>query len=294
MLGYTGYLHALEYARERRQGRPLKERDPQSPMIPLIQHADIRRMLLAQKSFVEGGLALCLYAATLSDQKKYAEDQQVREESAGLLDLLIPIVKSWPSQFCVEANSLAIQVHGGYGYTREYPVEQFYRDNRLNPIHEGTHGIQSLDLLARKLTQNKGAGLRQLIGLIESSIQRAGEYASLEELRKPLEQLLQHLQTTTQALLTDLGSGKLNETLANSALYMKVFGHAVIGWRWLEQAIRAEEGLARGNTSDESFYRGKLQAARYFLTWEVPACHHELNLLDARDQTCMAMQDGWF
>src|SRR5690606_17818465 len=113
MLGYTGYLHALEYARERRQGRPLKERDPQSPMIPLVQHADIRRMLLAQKAFVEGGLSLCLYAATLSDEKKHAEDPLVREEASGLLDLLIPIVKSWPSQFCVEANSLAIQVHGG-------------------------------------------------------------------------------------------------------------------------------------------------------------------------------------
>src|SRR5690606_29372835 len=136
---------------------------------------------------------------------------------------------------------------------------------------------RSLDLLARKQTQNKGAGLRQLIGLIESSIQRAGEYASLQELRAPLEQLLQGLQATTQGLLGDLGSGKVNETLANSALYMKVFGHTVIGWRWLEQAIRAEEGLARGNSADEeglargnsadeAFYRGKLQAARYFLT----------------------------
>src|SRR5690606_1333986 len=142
MLGHTGYLHVLDYARERRQARPRKERDPQRPMIALVQHADIRRMLLAQKAFVAGGLSLCLYAATLSDEKKHAEDPLVREEASGLLDLLIPIVKSWPSQFCVEANSLAIQVHGGYGYTREYPVEQFYRDNRLNPIHEGTHGIQ--------------------------------------------------------------------------------------------------------------------------------------------------------
>src|SRR5690606_5790280 len=132
----------------------------------------------------------------------------------------------------------------------------------------------------------------QLTGLIQDSIQRAGAHASLQELRAPLEQLLQRLQTTTQTLLTDLGSGKVNQTLANSALYMKVFGHAVIGWRWLEQAIRAEEGLARGNTADEAFYRGKLQAARYFLTWEIPACHHELNLLDARDQTCMEMQDS--
>ncbi|MCO5787308.1 acyl-CoA dehydrogenase [Pseudomonas sp. G11-1] len=294
MLGYAGYLYSLDYARERPQGRHPDGKDPTSPQVALIEHADIRRMLLTQKAYVEGSFDLGLFCARLVDDGKTGNTEEQRQLANELLDLLTPIVKSWPSEFCLKANELAIQILGGHGYTREYPVEQYYRDNRLNPIHEGTHGIQSLDLLARKLTQNKGAGLRQLIGLIESSIQRAGEYASLEELRKPLEQLLQHLQTTTQALLTDLGSGKLNETLANSALYMKVFGHAVIGWRWLEQAIRAEEGLARGNTSDESFYRGKLQAARYFLTWEVPACHHELNLLDARDQTCMAMQDGWF
>ncbi|MEZ2746090.1 acyl-CoA dehydrogenase [Halopseudomonas bauzanensis] len=294
MLGYAGYLYSLDYARERPQGRHPDGKDPTSPQVALIEHADIRRMLLTQKAYVEGSFDLGLFCARLVDDGKTGTSDEQRQLANELLDLLTPIVKSWPSEFCLKANELAIQILGGHGYTREYPVEQYYRDNRLNPIHEGTHGIQSLDLLARKLTQNKGAGLRQLIGLIEDSIQRAGEHASLEELRKPLEQLLQHLQTTTQALLTDLGSGKVNETLANSALYMKVFGHAVIGWRWLEQAIRAEEGLARGNTADEGFYRGKLQAARYFLTWEVPACHHDLNLLDARDQTCMEMRDGWF
>ncbi|HIZ51320.1 MAG TPA: acyl-CoA dehydrogenase [Candidatus Pseudomonas excrementavium] len=294
MLGYAGYLYSLDYARERPQGRHPDGKDPTSPQVALIEHADIRRMLLTQKAYVEGSFDLGLFCARLVDDGKTGTSDEQRQLANELLDLLTPIVKSWPSEFCLKANELAIQILGGHGYTREYPVEQYYRDNRLNPIHEGTHGIQSLDLLARKLTQNKGAGLRQLVGLIEDSIQRAGEHASLEELRKPLEQLLQHLQTTTQALLTDLGSGKVNETLANSALYMKVFGHAVIGWRWLEQAIRAEEGLARGNTADEGFYRGKLQAARYFLTWEVPACHHDLNLLDARDQTCMEMRDGWF
>src|SRR5690606_22309939 len=259
-----------------------------------IEHADIRRMLLTQKAYVEGSFDLGLFCARLVDDGKTGTSDEQRQLANELLDLLTPIVKSWPSEFCLKANEPAIQILGGHGYTREYPVEQYYRDNRLNPIHEGTHGIQSLDLLARKLTQNKGAGLRQLLGLIEGSLQRAAAHASLAELRAPLEKLLQHLTTTTQALLGDLGAGKVNETLANSALYMKVFGHTVIGWRWLEQAIRAEEGLARGNSADEAFYRGKLQAARYFLTWEVPACHHELNLLDAKDQTCMAMQDNWF
>ena len=294
MLGYAGYLYSLNYARERPQGRHPDGKDPTSPQLPIIEHADVRRMLLTQKAYVEGAFDLGLFCARLVDDGKTGTSDEQRQLAHELLDLLTPIVKSWPSEFCLKANELAIQILGGHGYTREYPVEQYYRDNRLNPIHEGTHGIQSLDLLARKLTQNKGAGLRQLTGLMRSCIERAAAYPSLEELRLPLEQLLNRMQTTTQALLGDLGAGKVNETLANSALYMRVFGHAVIGWRWLEQAIRAEEGLARGNHADEDFYRGKLQAARYFLTWEVPSCHHELNLLDARDQTCMEMRDSWF
>nr|BFE92025.1 hypothetical protein GCM10020185_25610 [Pseudomonas brassicacearum subsp. brassicacearum] len=173
-------------------------------------------------------------------------------------------------------------------------MEQYYRDNRLNPIHEGTHGIQSLDLLGRKLAQNGGAGLKQLIRLVANTTERAQAHASLTPLRQPLEALVARLQTVTLGLLTDLAQGKVNSSLANSALYLKVFGHMVIGWRWLEQAIRAEEGLARGDTADSDFYKGKLQAARYFLTWEVPGCHHELAILEARDDTCLGMRDEWF
>lgn len=294
MLGYAGYLYSLDYARERPQGRHPDGKDPNSPQLPIIEHADVRRMLLTQKAYVEGAFDLGLFSAKLVDDSRTGENAEQRKLADELLDLLTPIVKSWPSEFCLKANELAIQILGGHGYTREYPVEQYYRDNRLNPIHEGTHGIQALDLLGRKLSQNQGAGLRQLTGLIQDSIARAGAHPSLQELRAPLEQLLARLLNTTSALLADLSSGKVNTTLANAALYMKVFGHTVLGWRWLEQAIRAEEGLARGNSADEAFYRGKLQAARYFLTWEIPACQHELNLLDARDQTCMAMQPDWF
>jgi len=251
-------------------------------------------MLLTQKAYVEGAFDLGLYAARLVDEQHTAPNEDDRKHAHELLDLLTPIVKSWPSEFCLKANELAIQILGGHGYTREYPVEQYYRDNRLNPIHEGTHGIQSLDLLARKLSQNGGAGLRQLVGLIQSTCKRAGAFSSLDSLRQPLEQLLARLTEVTQALLGDLMAGKVNQTLANSARYLKVFGHTVIGWRWLEQAIHAEQGLADGNPADTDFYRGKLQAARYFLTWEVPSCHHELAILASRDDTCLAMQDSWF
>ncbi len=294
MLGYAGYLYSLEYARERPQGRLPDGKDPSAPQVAIIRHADVRRMLLTQKAYVEGAFDLGLYAARLFDDSQTLEDDEQRRQAHDLLDLLTPIVKSWPSEFCLKANELAIQILGGHGYTREYPVEQYYRDNRLNPIHEGTHGIQSLDLLGRKVGQNNGAGLRQLTRLIQDACRRAEAHPSLVALRQPLERLVARLSEVTLALLGDLMQGQVNQGLANSALYLKVFGHAVIGWRWLEQAIRAEEGLARGDCTDADFYRGKLQAARYFLTWEVPGCHHELALLEARDDVCSSMQEEWF
>ncbi|SDS25207.1 butyryl-CoA dehydrogenase [Pseudomonas asplenii] len=294
MLGYAGYLYSLEYARERPQGRLPDSKDPSTAPVAIIQHADVKRMLLTQKAYVEGAFDLGLYAARLFDDTTTLESVAERQQAHELLDLLTPIVKSWPSEFCLKANELAIQILGGHGYTREYPVEQYYRDNRLNPIHEGTHGIQSLDLLGRKLAQNGGAGLKQLIRLIADTGQRAAAHTSLDALREPLEQLVDRLQEVTLGLLGDLARGKVVDSLANSALYLKAFGHTVIGWRWLEQAVRAEEGLARGNAADLAFYKGKLQAARYFLTWEVPGCHHELAILQARDDTCLSMREEWF
>lgn len=294
MLGYAGYLYSLNYARERPQGRLPDGKDPASAQVPIIEHTDVKRMLLMQKAYVEGAFDLGLYSARLVDDQHTATNEEERRNAGELLDLLTPIVKSWPSEFCLKANELAIQILGGHGYTREYPVEQFYRDNRLNPIHEGTHGIQSLDLLGRKLMQNNGADLQQLLGLIQDCCQRAAAHEALAPLRQPLEQHIARLTRVTQALLGDLMAGKINQALANSALYLKVFGHAVIGWRWLEQALRAEHGLTDGNPADADFYRGKLQAARYFLTWEVPGCQPELTLLEARDDTCLNMQEGWF
>ncbi|WP_060480718.1 acyl-CoA dehydrogenase [Pseudomonas sp. NBRC 111119] len=294
MLGYAGYLYSLDYARQRPQGRPLEDRNPHTPPVPIIAHSDVRRMLLAQKAYVEGAFDLGLYAARLFDDTHTARDQATREQAQQLLDLLTPVVKSWPSAFCLKANELAVQILGGHGYTREYPVEQYYRDNRLNPIHEGTEGIQALDLLGRKLAQHNGAGLKQLMRLVAATGERASHHPNLDSLREPLEKLVNRLQAVTLALLGDLAQGHAAQALANSALYLKVFGHCVIGWRWLEQAIHAELGLLKGDDGDRDFYRGKLQAARYFLTWEVPGCHNDLALLEARDATCLGMQDEWF
>ncbi|MBY4945214.1 acyl-CoA dehydrogenase [Cupriavidus respiraculi] len=294
MLGYTGYLHALDYARNRPQGRPVGPggKDPSSPQVRLVEHADIRRMLLAQKSYVEGGLALNLYCARLVDEE-HAAQGEARERLALLLDILTPIAKSWPSQWCLEANNLAIQVHGGYGYTREYNVEQFYRDNRLNPIHEGTHGIQGLDLLGRKVVMKDGAAFRLLGERVQATIGRAtgsGD-AALGTHARELAAAVKRLGEVTATLWA---AGDPAVTLANASVYLEAFGHVVVAWMWLEQALVAQAALAGADAATADFYRGKLAAAAYFFRWELPKVEPQLDLLASLDRTTLDMQDAWF
>jgi alkylation response protein AidB-like acyl-CoA dehydrogenase len=282
VLGVTGYLHALDYARNRPQGRHPAEKDPAKPQLPIIRHTDVRRMLLAQKAYAEGALALCLYASRLVDEQKTAAGQEDRVRAGMLLDFLTPIVKSWPSQWCLEANSLAIQVHGGYGYTREYNVEQFYRDNRLNAIHEGTHGIHGLDLLGRKATMGEGALFKAMSETIGGTVARAAdqhqEYAAL------LDESWRQLAQTTRALAA---AGDPNVMLANASLYLEAAGHIVVAWMWLEQLLAAD-----GKVGD--FYDGKRHACRYFYRWELPKVWQQLELLASLDTTALDMRDAWF
>jgi butyryl-CoA dehydrogenase len=293
MFGYRGYLASLQYARERLQGRAPNSKDPLQPQVPLIAHADIRRMLLAQKTYVEGGLALGLYAARLVDEQKTSESENARYEASQLLDLLTPVVKSWPSQWCLEANSLAIQIHGGYGYTREYPVEQYWRDNRLNMIHEGTHGIQAIDLLGRKAVMQNGAAIA-LLGLqIKSTVEAARE--------KPL--LAQHAQalqtawsdvTDTLAVLTPMIKTDSNLALANANVFLEAFGHTVLAWTWLRQALVAASALPQAASEDINFYKGKLQACRWFYHCELPRTAPQHTLLRSLDDSALVMASTWF
>src|SRR5690349_11683940 len=181
-LGLAGYYASLDYARNRPQGRPVGPagKDAAQPQVRIIEHADIKRMLLAQKSYGEGALALMLYCARLVDELHTGTPEAV-DEARLLLEVLTPIAKSWPSEFCLEGNSLAIQIHGGYGYTRDFPVEQYWRDQRLNMIHEGTHGIQAADLLGRKVTMEGGRGLQLVAQRINATIERAMQRADLAE-----------------------------------------------------------------------------------------------------------------
>jgi len=284
-LGYTGYLHAVDYARTRLQGRSLADRRPDSPQVPIIEHSDVRRMLLAQKAYVEGALALGLYCSILVDEQQTTSDDTVRQRASLLLDVLTPIAKSWPSQWCLAANDLAIQVYGGAGYTRDYPVEQFYRDNRLNAIHEGTHGVQALDLLGRKVSMQGGAGLALLVETVRATTAR-GSVAGGEPavFAAHLDTALDRLVSVTARLY---GAGDPEVTLANAAAYLEATGHLVIAWMWLEQL------LAVGERSDP-FYAGKRQAARYFFRFELPKTKAQFDLLDSLDVTTLQMSADWF
>lgn len=278
----AGYQASLAYAKDRPQGRAPVAKDPTSPQIAIIEHADVRRLLLAQKAAAEPALALALYCAALVGKVEEGDQQ-----AALLLDILTPVAKSWPSEFCLEANKHAIQVLGGAGYTRDYPVERHYRDNRLNPIHEGTHGIQGLDLLGRKALMNGGAGLKLLAQTIRADCAAAQNTALAGQLDEVLSLVEKTTLTLAGALSQDAARG-----LANATLYLDCFGHVIMGWMWLRLSEAAHDLAAREGDSD--FLKGKAQAARYFFARELPRVEGWCRTLSANDQSAFDMEINWF
>jgi hypothetical protein len=199
--------------------------------------------------------------------------------------VLTPIAKSWPSEWCLEGNSLAIQVHGGYGYTRDFPVEQYWRDQRLNMIHEGTHGIQALDLLGRKVTMDGGAGLKLLAVRVSATIERAGHVEGFAATANALAAALQSLGAATKAAWA---TGVPEEALANATPYLQAFGHTVLAWMWLDVALAT---VAR---DDDDPAQGRLAAMRYFFAYELPKIGAWLAVVSSRDPTCRNMREEWF
>jgi butyryl-CoA dehydrogenase len=283
MLGMAGYYASLDYAKNRPQGRPSGAggKDASRPQVRIIEHADIKRMLLAQKAYSEGALALALYSARLVDELHTGTPEDA-DEARLLLEVLTPIVKSFPSEWCLEANSLAIQIHGGYGYTRDFPVEQYWRDNRLNMIHEGTHGIQAMDLLGRKVLMENGRGLQLLSERMLATAARAegswGPEAAV--LRAALKQVG---QATQQAW----DGAEPAQALANAVPYLQAFGHTVIAWIWLDVASSLE-----GNETPAA--QGRRAACRYFFRYELPKIGAWLNVVKSRDPTCADLPEEAF
>ena len=289
MLGMAGYEASLEYAKNRPQGRPVVGgshkvvKDAAQAQVRIIEHADIKRMLLAQKSYSEGALALELYCAKLVDEQ-HTGSANVADEARLLLEVLTPIAKSWPSEWCLEANSLAIQIHGGYGYTRDFPVEQYWRDNRLNMIHEGTHGIQGMDLLGRKVLMEEGRGVHLLGARMRETADKAMVFADLAADAKALNTALQKVIAATQMAWS---SGQPQEALANAVPYLQAFGHLVLAWIWLDVSASCRGAQTPAQT-------GRQAAAKYFYHYELPKIDAWLQVVSNRDMTCANLAEDAF
>jgi butyryl-CoA dehydrogenase len=276
-LNLAAYEYALQYAKDRPQGRSLGDKNPLAPQVAIVDHADVRAMLLRQKAIAEGGLGLVMYCASLVDESIAAAGAAERDDAAFLLDVLTPVAKTWPSEHGIESTSLAIQVLGGYGYSPEYPVERYFRDQRLNPIHEGTTGIQGLDLLGRKLRLKDGAGLRLLLARIESELDAARQVPSLAEEVARLSVARDTLVRVTDTLLDAQVKLGPERALAESTAYLDAFGTVVVAWRWLVQANRAAVA------PPDDFYAGKLAACRYFYRYILSDAEAILNRLEHLD-----------
>ncbi len=289
LLGLAGYEVSLDYAKNRTQGRPLgaSGKDAAQPPVRLIEHPDVKRMLLAQKSYCEGALALELYCARLVDEQ-HTGMAQAADEARLLLEVLTPIAKSWPSECCLEANSLAIQVLGGYGYTRDFPVEQYWRDNRLNMIHEGSHGIQALDLLGRKVLMEGGRGLGLLAARMEATATQAAQVPELLEHAQGLRKAVGQVAQATQAAWS---TGAPKEALANAVPYMQAFGHTVLAWMWLDVALAS---LRLDATQSIASTAGRIRATAYFYHYELPKIGAWLKVVSNRDPTCADMPEDAF
>lgn len=299
MLGLAGYYASLDYAKNRPQGRPVQNpkdkdaaaaavvKDVAQPQVRIIEHADVKRMLLAQKSYGEGALALNLFCARLVDEQATG-DSAAADEARLLLEVLTPIAKSWPSEWCLEANSLAIQIHGGYGYTRDFPVEQYWRDNRLNMIHEGTHGIQAMDLLGRKVLMENGRGLQLLAARINGTIERAIQVPALAAHANALGSALQQVGAATKAAWA---TGQPTDALANAVPYMQAFGHTVLAWVWLDVALATlQADPAQAQTASV----GRMGAMRFFFHYELPKIGAWLQVVSSRDPTCATFPEEAF
>lgn len=264
MLAYRGYLLSLLYATERKQGRLPGVRG--GAPTPIVQHADVKRMLLAQKAYAEGALALVLYSGRLLDDELTQTSEAARAAAGALLALLTPVTKTWPSEMAQASLDLAIQIHGGAGYTRDFLVEQLYRDNRLNPIHEGTTGIQAIDLVGRKLRRDKAQSYAALLEKVRETIAAARGHGALARDAQAVEAAWAEISAAIDVLV---GEPDEATALANATPFLFAFGHAVLGWLWLDMARLSAAAIESG-AADRSFHEGKLRACRYFTDFELP------------------------
>ena len=268
----AAYYAALEYARERPQSRRLNAKSAlDAPQTPIINHPDVRRMLLFQKAVTEGSLSLLVEAARLYDLSRVAEGEE-KENAFLLLDLLMPVAKTYPSEMGVQSVSQSLQTFGGYGFTEDFPVEQLYRDIRITPIYEGTTGIQAQDLLGRKMTMKNGKAPRLLYAEMSRTIAEANTFDDLKPYADQLSDEIKRTQDVVASLMSHAQRGDLERYLADATLFLELFGIVVVAWQWLKQAVVAKQAMLTRNPQgdDLAFYEGKIHTMKFFFHYEVP------------------------
>ena len=290
----AAYHAALDYTRERPQGRTITSKDPLTPQIPIIEHADVKRMLLFQRAVIEGSLGILFQCAKYVDLTKVLEGEE-KERYGLVLDLLTPIAKTYPSEMGVLSVSTGLQCLGGYGYCDEFPLEQYYRDVRIHPIHEGTTGIQGMDLLGRKVVMKNGQAVMVYLEEVGKTIAEAKEVEGLQDAAGALEGALETLKDVTMHLTGIAMEGKVELFLADATVYLEFFGIIAIAWQWLIQAIVAKKALAAGPTEAEAnFYEGKLCTFRFFYGYELPKIAGLATRLKNSDGLTIEMKDTYF
>ncbi len=290
----AAYYASLQYTRERPQGRRLSAKDPALPPVPIIEHPDVKRMLLFQRAVVEGSLSLLLHCSLLADRGRVLTGEE-KEDNALLLDLLTPVAKTYPSEMGILSVSQGLQCLGGYGYCDEFPLELFYRDARIHPIHEGTTGIHGLDLLGRKVILKGGKAFKLFLGEVQDVIQEAGKDQTLRPYAGRLEEAIRILEQTTAHLLQLAGEGKTELFLADATLYLELFGIIAVAWQWLLQALVIRKALASERTEPERlFYEGKFQTCRFFYHYELPKIRGLSQRLLESDGLTVSMAEPFF
>ncbi len=291
-IGTAAYYASLAYANERPQGRKITEKDPALPQTLIINHADVKRLLLFQKSVVEGSLSLLLHCSYLADLA-HVETGEARENALLLLDLLTPVAKSYPSEMCCLTTSAAVQILGGAGYTTDFPVEQYYREARIHPIHEGTTAIHGLDLLGRKISLQHGRAVQLYFQEVQTTISAARQLPELASMADTLQKNGEQVQAVTRHLL-GLAGQDTEAFLADATLYLELMGLLTIGWQWLQQAVTATQALAGAHAADRNFYQGKIMTARYFFVYELVKTDALIQCLYSADRVTLDMQPDWF
>jgi len=290
----AAYYASLDYSKTRLQGRKLSNKDPNLPPVAIIEHADVKRMLLFQRAVIDGSQALLMQCSKFVDLHKVCQ-AEAREKYHLLLEILTPVAKSYPSEMGVQSISQGLQCLGGSGYCDDYPMEQYYRDCRIHPIHEGTTGIQGMDLLGRKVIMKNGQAFLLYIDEVQAAITAARELKALERFADALNASLTTLQEVTRHLTTLAMQQGPEAFLADATLYLELFGIVTIGWQWLLQGIAVQKALSKGaGKKDLNFYEGKMFTLRYFFAYELPKTLGLAKRLMDADALTVEMQPAHF